>query len=197
MNETAKAMRRRYIEDFTGQFEWLKIFRGRGIDVGCGPDKLPFSKCIGFDLEDGDANKLDKYFRPNTFDYLHASQCLEHMHDPYAALDSWIRVVRPEGHLIFTVPDYVLYEQLQWPSRFNPDHKSSWSLYLTNSRSPQHIYVPDFLMHFGAADGTVDPIHARLIDKNYDYSKLGTLEDQTIREEDGVECWVEVVMRKR
>ncbi len=121
----------------------MTLFRGKGIDVGCGPDKLPFATCEGFDRDQGDANDLTKYFPEGTFSYLHASQVLEHMINPRTALASWISVVKPRGHLIISVPDYILYEAGQWPSPRNGDHKSTWSTALRGSKAgAKHIYVP-------------------------------------------------------
>jgi hypothetical protein len=48
------------------------MFRGRGIDIGCGPDKVPFDECIGFDEKDGDANKLEQFFELASFDDIHS-----------------------------------------------------------------------------------------------------------------------------
>ena len=194
MNETAKATRRRFIEHNTGVFPWLDIFRGhKGLDVGCGDDPLPFDDCRGFDRKDGDANVLSNYFAQYTFDYLHASQCLEHMHDPVAALREWIKVVKHEGHIIVTVPDVVLYEGFAWPSRFNPDHKSTWSLCYRRSLCPLHIYVPDFLKGF---EDVAECRLVRLLDTNYDF-RVMTTRDQSYHESDGVECWIEFVLQKK
>lgn len=191
MNETAKAMRRRFVESQTGKFCWMKIFRGKGIDVGCGPDKLPFDECIGFDKEDGDANYLSNYFEPESFDYLHASQALEHMISPTLALQDWARVVKPKGHIIFSVPDWVLYEGCQFPSKYNPDHKSSWSLFYHKSNAPIHCYIPEFL-----ADTVpqAEVCRAALVDHEYDYKTLWS-KDQTWVESDCVEAFIEVVLR--
>jgi SAM-dependent methyltransferase len=191
MNETAKAMRRRYIEDATGIFPWMKIFKGKGIDVGCGPDKLPFSDCRGFDLADGDANLLATYFVEGEFDYLHASQCLEHMIDPAAALKNWAQVVKPRGYLIFSVPDWVLYEGCQFPSRYNPDHKSTWSMCYKKSNAPCHVHVPTMIRE---ALPKAEVMREMLIDANYDYN-IGTTVDQTFIEANGVEAFIEVVLR--
>lgn len=192
MREASKAMRRRYIEDKTGQFAWFRLFRGKGIDVGCGPDKLPFEECIGFDKEDGDANRLGEHFPVGTFDYLHASQCLEHMLDPTSALISWLAVVKKGGHLVISVPDWCLYEGMEWPSRFNPDHKSTWSLWLTGSPAPCHIHVPSWLAEFSEL---ADIKLCRLVDTNYDYTKPSSV-DQTLEESDGVEAFIEFVLKK-
>lgn len=158
--------------------------------MGCGDDKLPFPECEPFDQIHGDANRLGDFFPPETFDYLHASQCLEHMHDPRKALAEWLGVVKPGGLVICTVPDWVAYEGMRWPSRVNPDHKSTWSMIYRGSTAPIHIHIPTYLEEFPA---TV--LLARFVDTHYDYH-IGTSVDQTREESDGVECWNEFVIRK-
>lgn len=194
MNEASKAMRRRYMEEKAGGFQWMRLFKGRGIDVGCGPDKIPFPKCEPFDVEQGDANKLHEYFPENTFNYLHASQTLEHMVDPRVALESWIKVVKPKGYLIISVPDYVLYEGGSWPSRYNPDHKSTWSMSLRGSKAgSKHVYIPDFFLDFFP---TAEVIRCETLATNYNYSMLFGSKDQTFHESRGVEAFIEFVLRK-
>lgn len=186
-------MRRRYIEDALGVFPWMKLFRGDGIDVGCGPDKIPFDRCVAFDKEQGDANDLTAYFAPNHFSYLHSSQSLEHMVDPEAALRSWITVVKSRGHIIVTVPSWELYEGMVFPSRFNPDHKSTWSLWQKDSSAPIHIYVPEWLKKF---EDATKVRRCELVDNHYDY-KIGTKRDQTLPEDAGVEAFIEFVLQKK
>ena len=192
MNETSKAMRRRLVEDELGIFNWSQIITGKGIDVGCGPDKVWDDNCIAFDQEQGDANKISEYFS-DKFDYLHASQCLEHMHDPYAAMVEWLRVVRSGGHAIISIPDWTLYEGRIWPSRYNPDHKSTWSLTFEQSPSKHHVNIYQFL-------GMLFPYcyakRVMLIDNNYNYSVPANV-DQTFEESNGVEAFIEMVLCKR
>ncbi len=40
-----------------------------------------------------------------TFDYLIAAHVLEHVDDAIAALKTWVRVVKPGGHILIAVPD--------------------------------------------------------------------------------------------
>lgn len=193
MREASKAMRRRYIEDSLGVFPWMKLFRGDGIDVGCGPDKIPFDRCKAFDKEQGDANDLTDYFSPNHFSYLHASQSLEHMVDPEKALRSWIAIVKPRGHIIVSVPSWELYEGMVWPSRYNPDHKSTWSMWQKGSPAPIHILVPEWLKSFS---DVAKVSRCQLVDNNYDY-KIGSKKDQTLHEDLGVEAFIEFVLQKK
>jgi SAM-dependent methyltransferase len=193
MKEASKAMRRRYIEDALGVFPWMKLFRGDGIDVGSGPDKIPFDRCIAFDKEQGDANHLLNHFEPNRFNYLHSSQSLEHMEDPTMAMNSWIAVVKPRGHIIVTVPSWELYEGMVFPSRFNPDHKSTWSMWQKDSPAPIHIHVPEWLKIFKEE---AKVLRCELVDNHYDY-KIGTKRDQTLPEDAGVEAFIEFVLQKK
>jgi len=191
MNEASKAMRRRLIEDELGIFNWSEIFTGNGIDVGCGPDKIWYDSCRAFDLEHGDANVISKYFS-NKFDYLHASQCLEHMHNPFEAIIEWLKIVKTGGHAVVSIPDWVLYEGRVWPSRYNPDHKSTWSFTHESSPAKHHVYIPKFLEH-------IKPYayakRAMLIDNNYNYT-LSKDTDQTFVEANGVEAFIELVLCK-
>lgn len=41
----------------------------------------------------------------NTFDYIIAAHVLEHVDNPISALKTWVRVVRPGGHVLIAVPD--------------------------------------------------------------------------------------------
>ena len=191
MNEASKAMKRRMVEDELGIFNWSQIICGDGIDVGCGPDKIRDDKCIAFDQEQGDANKISEYFA-RKFDYLHASQCLEHMHDPYAAMVEWLEIVKTGGHAIISMPDWTLYEGRVWPSRYNPDHKSTWSFTFDSSPSKHHINIYKFLTklsHICYAKRVM------LIDNNYNYS-LSQNVDQTFEESNGVEAFIEIVLCK-
>jgi len=119
------------------------ILSGKGIDVGCGPDPIcPDAR--RFDVEDGDANDILNYVT-ETFDFVYSSHCLEHMYDPRKALQGWWELVKPGGHLFLIVPDEDLYEQGVFPSRFNPDHKATFTIAKARSWSPVSINVLDLV----------------------------------------------------
>jgi SAM-dependent methyltransferase len=191
MKETSKAMRRRWCEHELGLFHWREVFRGKGIDVGCGDDPIQIPEAEVFDLAHGDANLLSRYYPESSFDWLHSSQCLEHMRDPKAALVDWMKVVKPGGWIVITVPSWELYEHMTWPSRFNPDHRSTWSMYIRGSPA-RHVLVPDFL---ASLDAIATTVIQRQLDANYDYT-LPPHVDQTLTESDGVEPFIEFVLRK-
>jgi len=77
-----------------------------------------------------------KTVKDETFDFLHSSHCLEHMVDVRVALKNWVRIIKPGGYLIITVPDEDLYEAGNWPSKFNSDHKHTFTIYKSESWSP-------------------------------------------------------------
>lgn len=187
-SETTKAWIRRLEEDETTKNNfWKSIFSGKGIDIGCGMDKLPLEQCQPFDLQHGDANRIDELLPANSFDYVHASQCLEHMNNPADALARWMKIVKPNGHAIITIPDFDLYEKRVWPSRYNSDHKAAFSLERESYPNvPQFYNVPKMLKDYNV-------VLCRLVTKNYDFN-LPDHVDQT--RFDWVECFIEFVLKK-
>lgn len=131
MREQSKASQRRKLDPRFKE-RW---FVGRGIDVGCGPDPMNkedwpgVTEIVPYDIERGDGDASLLHGIPDaSFDFLHASHCFEHMVDLDVSFNNWLRIVKQGGFLIVTVPDEVLYEYGQWPSRFNADHKHSFGL---------------------------------------------------------------------
>lgn len=142
--------------------EWSYL-NGKGIDIGCGADPIS-NQALPFDFQDGDANQISKYFPENTFDFVFSSHCLEHMINPYKALQEWFQILKPGGHLFILVPDEDLYEQGGFPSYFNDDHKWTFTLSKRKSWSPQSINVFDLVK---SINGTI--ISIELQDHKYDY----------------------------
>lgn len=192
MRESSKAMLRRFTDPKESEF-WKTVFSGNGIDVGSGDDLIQVEGVRGFDMGDGDANSLHIYFESNWFDYVHASQCLEHMHNPKVALENWLQVLKPSGYLVVTVPSWELYEGMTWPSRYNPDHKTTFSMWQKGSPAQNHVKCPDWLID-NFSEHTV--CLCRLVDTNYNY-KVGTRVDQTYKFEDRVEAFIEFVIQKK
>lgn len=106
--------------------EEREFVRGRVLDIGAGADPVT-PGAVAFDQAQGDANRITA-FAPGSFDCVYSSHCLEHMHEPVATLKNWWSLVRPGGILFVIVPDEDLYEQGRFPSRFNDDHKSTFTL---------------------------------------------------------------------
>jgi SAM-dependent methyltransferase len=134
MDETSKARK------YWGTLE-KSVVVGNGIDIGCGPDPVTPS-ARRFDLEHGDANVVSQYVKAQ-FDFVYSSHCLEHMHDPQMTILDWWKLVKPGGHLFVVVPDEDLYEQGVFPSRFNDDHKTTFTISKSRSWSAKSINVLD------------------------------------------------------
>ena len=154
MKELSKSIPRRLREpDFARRY-----FVGDGVDIGGKPDPLclyqelfPLMRSVRtWDWEDGDAQKMASA-ADDSFDFVHSSHCLEHLHDPFEGLRNWLRVVRPGGHVIVTIPDEDLYEQGVFPSTFNLDHKVTFTLFKQKSWSRKSVNVIDLVASLGPA----------------------------------------------
>jgi len=191
MNEMTKATKRRvHVPAFQ------RYFNGDGIDVGCGNDSLskwshlfPAMRSVApWDWPQGDAQTLAKVPN-NTYDFLHSSHCLEHMREPFEAMHNWIRVVRSGGHLVVMVPDEDMYEQGVWPSRFNGDHKWTFTVFKPKSWSPKSVNLLDMLKVLCTTRGVeVERIEVL---RDFYLGLKGT--DETMGD---AECAIEFVLRK-
>jgi len=222
MKETSKAMRRRAREVLVNDegLRWSHIFKGHGIDVGSGGDPLtPVSgqkvwtrmlaragiswgrmqfTCQHLDVPEGGGDDVTQFVGSNEqFDFVHGSQVLEHAIDPAVMLRSWLKVLRPGGYIVATVPDYELYEGCVWPSRWNGAHRSTWSLRIEKTSAKIHCKLPEWLnREIGNPFGSeFDLKLCRLVDTNYDY-RVGTTLDQTLDPDKGVEAFIEFIMKK-
>jgi SAM-dependent methyltransferase len=193
MKECSKSIPRRL-----GQPNFInKYFVGHGLDVGGKPDPLAlyselFARILSvrtWDIEDGDAQVLQGV-DDGTFDFVHSSHCLEHLQDPGEALGRWLRVIRPGGHVVVLVPDEDLYEQGQWPSTFNPDHKWTFTIGKAHSWSPRSINVLTLLSGL-VADAEV--LKVERLDATFRHALPRF--DQTLTPVG--ECGIEFVLRRR
>lgn len=193
MKECSKSvLRRLYDPNFARLY-----FKGKGVDIGGKPDPLSIyselfpliSYVRTWDMEDGDAQYMANV-DDGTFDFVHSSHCLEHLRDPAEALTNWLRILRPGGHLVLTVPDEDLYEQGQFPSTFNRDHKWTFTVFKTRSWSERSINLLDLLRNLGES---CDIRRIIAIDEAYRYSLPRY--DQTLTPV--AESAIEVVIRKR
>ncbi|MBC8427508.1 MAG: methyltransferase domain-containing protein [Proteobacteria bacterium] len=195
MHEASKAIKRRFND---GLFH-SKYFIGNGIDIGCGPDSITRFCKFGFPLmltvrnwefePDGDGQYLES-IEDNTFNFLHSSHSLEHMQDVRIALDNWIRVIKPGGYLILTVPDEDMYEQGVFPSRFNSDHKYTFTIYKQDSWSDFSINILDLAVEFSNR-----AITERVMIHNEFYIPTDKVVDQT-QFPCTTECSIEWILRK-
>ena len=117
------------------------ILMGTVLDIGAGDDPVvPHAEI--FDLDHGDANHISSHVNIQ-YDCVYSSHCLEHMIDPKSALEDWLKLVKPGGYLFVIVPDEDLYEQGCFPSRFNSDHKHTFTISKKKSWSPKSLNVLD------------------------------------------------------
>ena len=155
MNEQSKAAKRRFND---GAFH-TRYLVGNGIDIGGAIDPLgqyvrvfPLmlsAQTWDIDKGDSDAQFMDG-IEDDTYDFLSSSHCLEHINYPQEALYNWIRIVKPSGFLIITVPDEDIYEGGVFPSRWSPEHKHTFTIHKENSWSPVSINVLDLLIKFSS-----------------------------------------------
>lgn len=174
-----------------------KYLRGKGVDIGGKPDPLILYKELfpliesvkTWDLEDGDA-QLMAGVADDSFDFVFSSHCLEHMRDPLEALQSWMRIVKPGGYIVFAIPEEDLYEQGVFPSTFNRDHKATFTMWKPSSWSERSINVLELVTKLGPA-AAVEKVE--LLDETYRYDLPRF--DQTLTPVG--ESGIEVVIRKR
>ena len=110
------------------------------------------------------------------------------MNNPQVALETWIRVTKPGGHLIITIPEENLYEHGKWPSRFNGDHKYSFSIHRTSYNMPSSIFVMKMLTRLY----NINIKKIELIDDFFNPNDTG---DQTRTVT--TECSIEIILQKK
>ena len=159
MDETTKTKR------LLSEFE-ASILKGKGIDIGCGPDPVR-PDALAFDWAQGDASDIRKYIQ-GEFDYVYSSHCLEHMAEPRKVILDWWSLVRPGGYLFLVVPDEDLYEQGVFPSRFNSDHKATFTIAKAKSWSPVSVNLLDLAQSLPGGK----LVRIALQDQGYDRSLL-------------------------
>lgn len=174
-----------------------RYFVGDGLDIGGKPDPLalyreffPLLRSVRtWDWEDGDAQFLEG-IENASLDFIHSSHCLEHLVDPREGLRHWLRVLRPGGHLVVTVPDEDLYEQGVFPSGFNRDHKWTFTLFKQRSWSERSLNLLDLVRELGEE---VEPIRLEQLSASFRF-ELPRF-DQSLTPVG--ECGIEIILRKR
>lgn len=96
------------------------------IEIGFsgGNNAVPITEnAIGIDRNYPGYDGVRLPFPDASQDTVYSSHCLEHIHNPHAALAEWFRVVRVGGFLIVVVPHQQLYEKkMTVPSRYSNEH---------------------------------------------------------------------------
>lgn len=201
MDECLKSMQRRLHEPAFHQ----RYFVGDALDVGCGEDSLAkhaylfprLTSVRSWDLPDGDGQTLPGV-ENSAFDLVHSSHSLEHMHDPHASLTRWMQVLKPGGHIVAIVPEVDLYEHGFWPSRYNGDHKTSYSI--DRDRAEDHALAHDNARAVCVADllnavRGAKIIKIELLEATYNFGAVDPIADQTANGT-AAECGIEFVIRK-
>lgn len=178
-----------------GDFD--NYLHGDGIDIGGGYDalKIPNGTCAVWDIQEGDATYLST-IPDNHYDFAYSSHCLEHIEHVHIALLNWCRIIKPNGILFICVPDWELYEKSIWPSRFNSDHKHTFSINHKKSdvKRRNHWNVTEDIAPILASRG-IELIEIRLENHRYD-SSLPMAIDQTAAPYDAL-AQICIIGRKR
>jgi SAM-dependent methyltransferase len=176
MKETSKSYNLRLAR---GDFQ--KYLYGKGLDIGAGDDplKIQDGEVIVWDKTQGDAQDL-KEIADSSFDFVYSSHCLEHLIDIETALCNWCRIIKNNGYLYLTLPDYLLYEKLSWPS-WNGDHRHSFSIDIPRSKTKRdnHFQIEVDLVLILKKNG-MELVFCLLEDENFNYNTAPAI-DQTLK----------------
>lgn len=88
------------------------------------------------------------------------------MFNLHAALLGWWSLIKPGGYLVLVIPDEDLYEQGYWPSRFNNDHKATFTMKKGGSWSPVSHNIIDLVKSLPE----VEIVSAEVQDSHYDHA---------------------------
>jgi len=154
----------------SGKVRWelVKWTRGRGLDVGCGPNKA-FPHMIGVD-NGADIQLFGHQFKPDVWiddaadlrlfgtesmDYVFSSHVLEHIpfDNVVKCLKEWLRVIKVNGYLVMYLPDETLYPKVGEPGA-NPDHKwnVSYQLMIELMEKAGHWDLVDWQLRDGGTE---------------------------------------------
>ncbi len=81
------------------------------LNLGCGLSKIPGGVNVDFQARYGpdyvhDLNSFPYPFEDNTFDYVHCSQIIEHLHDTMRVMEEIHRITKPDGIVYIGVPHF-------------------------------------------------------------------------------------------
>ena len=174
MKETTKSQ---ILRENRGDFE--KFLHGNGIDIGAGDDILTIKNgtVVPWDIHNGNAQDMSGV-NYETYDFVYSSHCLEHMVDIEETLFNWCRILKYGGILYLVIPDMYLYEKNIWPSKYNGDHKHTFSLDISKEKVNRvnHYHIEDIRKILRQYD--IEILESYLEDKNFDYNRFD--DDQTL-----------------
>ena len=188
MKETTKANNRRQETEI-----FHRVFKGSGIDIGYGNDPLnkerwkEVEEIDLFDISDGDAQEITEFYEEGSYDFVYSSHCLEHVEDPFVTIMEWWKLVKEGGYMVLVVPDEDLYEQGHFPSKYNSDHKYTFTIYKKESWCKRSINVVDLIKYLT----NCRVIKIELVDSGYNYE----MEDRD-QSKKGAEVGIEIIVQK-
>ncbi|SPB15439.1 putative TPR repeat protein [Caballeronia novacaledonica] len=193
MKETSKASVRRSHEPAFIQH----YFVGDGLDI-CSADDLLASHAhifprmrnvTAWPATKGDLSTMSGA-ENSGFDFLHAGHVLAGQPNPHKALARWLELVKPDGHVIVTVPDEDLYGKGVWPNHFNGAHRASFTIHKSENRLPRSVNVLEMVQ---AMSPVANCERIALVRDHFDAARADA--DQTA--DSHAECVIEFVLRKR
>jgi ubiquinone/menaquinone biosynthesis C-methylase UbiE len=98
----------------------LKYLKGKGLDIGCGDDKI-CPDAVGIDRRKLNGVTMlwdDLYnlpFSDESWDYVFSSHCLEDLKDKKRALREWLRVLKTGKYLVLYLPHKDYYPNVGHP----------------------------------------------------------------------------------
>jgi len=99
----------------------LHFCAGKGLDLGCGTDKITLH-AFGVDsrplpgVDRVDTINFLDWVPADSQDFIFSSHALEHLEYPWLALKEWLAKIKPGGHLVLYLPHKDHYRD------YNPEH---------------------------------------------------------------------------
>lgn len=124
----------------TGSYFWKsevlvieKYCTGNGLDLGCSNRKKnPFAIGVDISREGGKIPELvwdienELPFRSGTLDYIVGTHIVEHLIEPMACINMWMRKLKVGGYLVLVVPDKTFIPNIGSPYG-DPTHLHDWN----------------------------------------------------------------------
>lgn len=93
-----------------------------GYRGGFGETEPIVAHAVGVDFGYPGYDGIHLPFESSSQDAVYSSHCLEHMHNAHEVLPEWLRVLRPGGYMVITVPHQYLYERKAHLPSKHPGH---------------------------------------------------------------------------